>query len=57
MRRWFTEVGCEPPEAVMTDNAFVNTSSYRFAAIQDAWKPAHQATSLHAAPGTEMSLS
>lgn len=31
--RWFAELGFEPPEAVMTDNAFVYTKSYRFAAI------------------------
>jgi len=31
--RWFAELGCDPPEAVMTDNAFVYTKSYRFAEI------------------------
>jgi len=31
--RWFAEAGCDPPEAVMTDNAFVYTKSHRFAAI------------------------
>lgn len=31
--RWFAEVGCGPPEAVMTDNAFVYTHSRRFSEI------------------------
>ena len=30
---WFAELGLEPPEAVMTDNAFVYTNSTRFRAL------------------------
>jgi transposase InsO family protein len=30
---WFADHGCRPPQAVMTDNAFVYTRSHRFAAV------------------------
>jgi transposase InsO family protein len=33
--RFFAELGLDPPEAVMTDNAFVYTNSRRFAQILD----------------------
>jgi transposase InsO family protein len=34
--RFFAELGCQPPQAVMTDNALVYRRSARFAAVLDA---------------------